>query len=89
MSADHPRAPQDIDRLYTSAEAYVEQLDEEGDVPLNVIRFRFKTMEVTAAGQTEGVTDWVTFTVDGLANLSEQLAVIAEQARKLEPGQLN
>lgn len=52
-----------------------------------LVQLRLRTLDVTDTGETEGETDWVTFTLDGLDHLSAQLATAVASIRHWTPGQ--
>ncbi len=73
-------------RIYTQAEVTGEDkqwLDGTSD---RLVHLRFRTLDLTDGGDTESVTDWVTFTLPALEHLSVQLAAAVETIRRWTPG---
>ena len=76
-----------VSRYYTQAEVSGQDqawLDGTSD---RLVRVRFRTIDVSDAGEAEGETEWVTFTLTGLEHLSVQLATAVETIRRWTPGQ--
>lgn len=88
MKQQKPRKPAEPVRFYTQAEAYVEDLPSGGLGKVErFVRIRFKTLDVANGKQSNGLTPWVTFSVEGLEHLSAQMQAVAENAKRWVPGQ--
>lgn len=78
---------QSTSRFYTQAEVSGEDQQWLDGTAERLVRVRFRTIDVTDAGESEGLTEWVTFTLNGLEHLSVQLAAAVETIRRWQPGQ--
>lgn len=76
----------EISRFYTQAEVSGEDKAWPDGTKDRLVKVRFRTLNVDDAGESEGLTEWVTFTLTGLDHLSTQLAAAVETIRRWTPG---
>lgn len=74
-------------RFFEQGELYVEDLPGTGGKLTRLVRMRFKTIDIVGQQESPGVTPWVTFTPEGLEQLSAQLAAVAESAKQWKQGE--
>jgi hypothetical protein len=78
---------QQISHFYTQAEVSGEDQTWLDGTKDRLVKVRFRTLNVDDAGESEGHTEWVTFTLTGLDHLSTQLAAAVETIRRWTPGE--
>ena len=76
-----------VSRYYTQAVVVGRDQDWLDGTRDRLINVKFRTLDVSEAGESEGETEWVTFTLHGLEHLSMQLAAAVETVRRWTPGE--